>query len=105
VLLDSVAFLAIDRREWRGDSRIMLEREFFHLDGRTWFVRIRPAVRHDEADTHLTLELVADQETRVVSCRREEWHTPEPDFAGLIARSVVAGASRHVGTRHSSLPE
>ena len=83
----------------------MLEREFFHLDGRTWFVRVRPAVRHDEADTHLTLELVADQEIRVLSCRREEWETAEPDFAALVARSVVAGASRHIGTRPSPLPE
>ena len=74
----------------------MLEREFFHLDGRTWFARVRPAVRKDEAETHLTLELMADQEIRVLSCRREEWDTAEPDFAALVARSVVAGASRHI---------
>ena len=61
----------------------MREREFFHLEGRTWFVRVRPSVRKDEATTHLTLELVADHETRVVSCRREEWDTSEPDFAAL----------------------
>jgi hypothetical protein len=72
----------------------MLEREFFHLDGRTWFVRVRPTVRKDETTTHLTLELVTDHETRVVSCRREEWDTAEPDFAGLMSRSVAAGASR-----------
>jgi hypothetical protein len=74
----------------------MIEREFFHLDGRTWLVRVRPSVRRGEAGTHLTLELVSDVETRVVSCRREEWDTAEPDFAGLLARSVAAGASRHV---------
>lgn len=83
----------------------MREREFFHLDGRTWFVRVRRAVRRDEGDTHLTLELVTDQEARVVSCRREEWDTPEPHFAELVARSVAAGASRHIGSRPSSLPE
>jgi hypothetical protein len=83
----------------------MLEREFFHLDGRTWFVRLRPAVRKDEADTHITIELVADQETRVVTCRREEWDTAEPDFAGLVARSLVSGASRSIGPRTSPLPE
>jgi hypothetical protein len=77
----------------------MLEREFFHLEGRTWFVRVRPAVRKDETATHLTLELVADQETRVVSVRREEWDTAEPDFAALLSRSVAAGASRHIGQR------
>jgi hypothetical protein len=105
VLLASVVFLAIDRRDGHRDSRMMLEREFFHLDGRTWFVRVRPDVRRDEADTHLTLELMADQDTRVLSCRREEWYTPDPDFAALVARSVAAGASRHVGPRPSGLPE
>jgi hypothetical protein len=83
----------------------MLEREFFHLDGRTWLVRVRSTVRKDETDTHLTLELVADHETRVVSCRREEWDTAEPDFATLLSRSVAAGASRHVGPRTTPLPE
>lgn len=83
----------------------MLEREFFHLDGRTWLVRVRPTVRRDESDTHLTLELVTDRETRVVSCRREEWDTAEPDFSALLSRSVAAGASHHVGSRPSALPE
>lgn len=83
----------------------MREREFFHLEGRTWFVRVRRIVRRDEASTHLTLELVADDETRIVSCRREEWETPEPDFAALLARSVAAGASRHIGPRPTELPE
>jgi hypothetical protein len=71
-------------------------REFFFHQGQTWFVRIREAVRKDEADTHVTLELVSDQETRVVSCRREEWDVRDPDFPGLLARSVAAGASHHV---------
>ena len=44
----------------------------------------------------MTLELVSDVETRVVSCRREEWEVPTPDYAGLLARSVAAGASRSV---------
>jgi hypothetical protein len=83
----------------------MLERDCFHLDGRTWFVRLRPAVRKDEADTHITIELVADQETRVVTCRREEWDTAEPDFAGLVARSLASGASRIIGPRTSPLVE
>jgi hypothetical protein len=82
-----------------------LEREFFNLEGRTWLVRIRPSVRRDETDTHLTLELVTDQESRVVSCRREEWETDRPDLPGLLARSVAAGASRQVGPRPSPLPE
>ena len=74
----------------------MTGREFFHLDGRTWFVRARPAVRRDESATHVTLELTSDDETRVVSCPREEWEVLTPDFEALLARSVAAGASRHV---------
>ena len=77
----------------------MREREFFHLDGRTWLVRVRPTDRRDEEETHLTLEFVAAHEIRVVSCRREEWETNEPDFAELISRSVAAGASRQRGPR------
>jgi len=74
----------------------MTDREFFHLDGRTWFVRVRETVRRGETDTHVTLELVSDTETRVVSCRRDERATAAPDFAALMARSVAAGASRQV---------
>jgi hypothetical protein len=74
----------------------MMDREFFHLAGRTWLVRVRSTVRKDETDTHITLELVGDHETRVVSCRRDEWDVSAPDFAALLARSVAAGASRNV---------
>lgn len=74
----------------------MRDHEFFHLEGRTWLVRVRHTVRQGETDTHVTLELIADQETRVVSCRRDEWEVISPDFAALLARSVAAGASRHV---------
>lgn len=82
----------------------MLEREFFYLKGRTWLVRVRPAVRRSEIETHLTLELMGDKETRVVSCLREEWYTPTPDFAALVARSVTAGASHHIGQNPSAPP-
>ena len=44
----------------------------------------------------MVLEFMADDETRVVSCHRLEWEVPAPDFAGLLARSVVGGASRGV---------
>jgi hypothetical protein len=74
----------------------MAEREFFHFEGRIWRVQVRPAVRRGETDTHVTLELFADHETRVLSCRRDEWEVAAPDFAKLLARSVAAGASRHV---------
>ena len=74
----------------------MTTREFFYIDGKTWLVRSRPVVRKDEATTHVTLELVCDAETRVVSCLRAEWETPQPDYAALLARSVAAGASRGI---------
>ena len=83
----------------------MLEREFFQCEGRTWFVRVRGAVRHDEVDTHITLELVSDRETRVLTCPIEDWRTAEPDYADLLSRSIAAGASRHVRPRRSSLPD
>jgi len=73
----------------------MTTREFFHVDGKTWLVRFRP-VRKTEAATHVTLELVSDEEIRVVSCLREEWEVPTPNYAGLLARSVATGASRSV---------
>jgi hypothetical protein len=74
----------------------MTTREFFHVDGKIWLVRARPEVRKDEATTHVTLELVCDEGTRVVSCLRSEWETPVPDYVSLLARSVAAGASHGV---------
>jgi hypothetical protein len=32
-----------------------------------------------------------------VSCLREEWEVRNPDFAGLLARSVASGASHQIG--------
>jgi hypothetical protein len=109
-VLDSVEFLRIDRPSPcpdperrigrldpdadRAAERDMTVREFFYHNARTWLVRPRPEVRKDEAATHVTLELVSDDEVRVVTCLREEWETPEPDLAALLARSVATGASR-----------
>ncbi|MGH7535681.1 MAG: hypothetical protein ACREMG_08860 [Gemmatimonadales bacterium] len=75
----------------------MIER-FVALQGRTWLIRPRPEVRKDELPNHVTLELVTDNETRVVSCRREEWEIDTPDLAALLARSVASGASRSVAS-------
>src|SRR5881409_1990966 len=87
IIFDSVELLGIDRSLGQREHGIagrmltddgtsrgagMAEREFFHLGGRTWLVRVRSTVRRDETDTHVTLELIADHETRVVSCRRDE---------------------------------
>lgn len=74
----------------------MIERAFIGPDRRFWLVRPRPTTRRYEEATHVVLEFMADDETRVVSCRRVEWEVPAPDFAGLLARSVVGGASRGV---------
>jgi hypothetical protein len=73
----------------------MAERRFVALNGRVWAVDIRPQVRRNEVGSHVTLEFATDNEIRVVSCPREEWEVPEPDFAALLARSVASGASRH----------
>lgn len=74
----------------------MTERRFVAINGRAWAVCLRPQVRRNEVGSHVTLEFATDAEIRVVSCRREEWETAEPDFAALFARSVASGASRHV---------
>ena len=73
-----------------------MAREFVALNGRIWLIRPRPEVRKDEVASHVTLELVSDNETRVVSCRRDEWEVAAPDLAALLARSVVSGASRSI---------
>jgi hypothetical protein len=74
----------------------MSERKLVTPDGRVWSARLRPNVRKAEIGSHVTLELVSETEIRVVSCLREEWETPEPDLAALLARSVASGASRHL---------
>src|SRR6476659_2951248 len=78
----------------------MTSREFFLHRGQTWFVRTRDSVRRDESETHVTLELVSDHETRVVSCLWEVWEVRTPDFAGLLARSVAA--AHHITARRRS---
>ena len=74
----------------------MIERAFIGPDRRFWLVRPRPTTRRHEEPNHIVLELVSDEETRVVSCLRDEWEVPAPDFAGLLARSVPGGASRGI---------
>ena len=84
----------------------MIERAFIGPDRRFWLVRPRPTARRYEETTNVVLEFMADDETRVVSCRRDEWEVPAPDFAALLARSVPGGASRGVLRIHESeLPE
>lgn len=73
-----------------------MDRVFVTPDRRIWLVRVRPTVRRGEVGTHVTLELMTDNETRVVTCLVDEWELPAPDFDGLLARSVASGASRSV---------
>jgi hypothetical protein len=79
--------------------RRMRERAFMGADRRIWLVRPRPTSRRGEVGTHVTLELMTDGETRVVTCRQEEWDTLAPDFAALLARSLPGGASRGITRR------
>jgi hypothetical protein len=76
------------------------ERSWVDADGRTWRFRPRPDVRKDEMETHVVLLIESLGETRIVSCPREEWQSAEPDWAGLIARSVPEGGSRSIGSSH-----
>jgi hypothetical protein len=77
----------------------MLQREYLDSEGRRWRIRARLDVRRDEAATNVALEFVTGEEVRVVSCLRSEWETTNPDLAGLLSRSVAAGASRNVRPR------
>jgi hypothetical protein len=83
----------------RGGPDLMPQREYLDPEGRRWRIRVRPDVRREEAATNVTLEFVAGAEVRVVSCLRSEWETAAPDLAGLLGRSVAAGASRNVRHR------
>jgi hypothetical protein len=40
----------------------------------------------------------------VVTCRQEEWDTPVPDFAALLARSLPGGASRGITRPEGASP-
>jgi hypothetical protein len=77
----------------------MVQREYLDAEGRRWKIHARPDVRREEAATNVALEFVSGREVRVVSCLRSEWEASDPDLAGLLARSVVAGASRNVRHR------
>jgi hypothetical protein len=74
----------------------MSSRSFVAPDGRTWTFRRRPEIRHEEAETHVTLLVESLGEMRVVSCLRAEWESGEPDLRRLLARAVPTGGSRGV---------
>ena len=71
-------------------------RTYTAADGRTWVFRVRPEVRQEEAATHVTLLVESLGEVRVVSCRREEWESVEPNFRALLTRAVPVGGSRGI---------
>lgn len=81
-----------------------MERTFTAPNGRIWIVRPRPYVRKDEAGRRVTLELVAENEVRIVSCAKEEWFTDEPDVVALLDRSVASGAGRSVISQGGGSP-
>lgn len=73
------------------------ERTFTSSDGRRWTFRLRPEVRKEEAKTHLTLIVETPGEVRIVTCRRNEWESDDPDLARLLANSLPGGGSRGLG--------
>jgi hypothetical protein len=73
------------------------DRTLVGSDGRRWTFRLRPEVRKEEAQTHVTVVLETIGEVRVVTCPRSEWESQTPDLANLLARSLPGGASRGLG--------
>ena len=71
-------------------------RSYLAPDGRTWTFRRRPEIRHEEAETHVTLLVESLGEVRVVSCLRAEWEGTQTDLRRLLARAVPTGGSRGV---------
>ena len=74
----------------------MSPRSYVAPDGRTWTFRRRPEIRHEEAETHVTLLVESLGEVRIVSCLRTEWEREVPDLRALLARAVPAGGSRGI---------
>ena len=79
-------------------EEIVTERKFVGVDGRTWVVGTRPYVRKNEIYSHVTLEFVTDRDTRVVSCKREQWDVPGARSRGAV-RAV--GAERRIATHRN----
>jgi hypothetical protein len=73
------------------------DRTLVGSDGRRWTFRLRPEVRKEEAETHVTVVLETIGEVRVVTCPRSEWDGQTLDLANLLARSLPGGASRGLG--------
>ena len=74
----------------------MTARSYTAPDGRAWTFRPRPEVRQEEAETHVTLLAESLGEVRVVSCRRDEWESADPDYLAWLARAVPLGGSRGI---------
>ena len=77
-----------------GDTSGSTDRTFTDVRGEEWTFSRRRRVRRDEEETHIAVVARSAFQTRIVTCRREEWETARPDLAGLLARSVPAGGSR-----------
>lgn len=73
-----------------GDER----RSFTDARGEEWTFTRRRHVRRSEEETHIAIVARSAFQSRIVTCHRDEWETPRPDLARLLARSVPAGGSR-----------
>ncbi|HEU4828642.1 MAG TPA: hypothetical protein VFT04_05565 [Gemmatimonadales bacterium] len=73
-----------------GDDR----RSFTDDHGEEWTFTRRRHVRRSEEETHIAIIARSAFQSRIVTCRRDEWDTAKPDLARLLARSVPAGGSR-----------
>lgn len=69
-------------------------RTYTDARGEEWTFTRRRRVRRSEEETHIALVARSAFQSRIVTCRRDEWEIPKPDLSNLLARSVPAGGSR-----------
>lgn len=69
-------------------------RTFTDARGEEWTFTRRGGVRQSEEETHIAVMARSAFQSRIVTCRRDEWEIARPDFSSLLARSVPAGGSR-----------
>lgn len=69
-------------------------RSFIDDRGEEWTFTRRRQVRRSDDDAYIAIVVRSALQSRIVTCREDEWDTPRPDLGRLLARSVPAGGSR-----------
>lgn len=76
--------------DFDGEDR----RSFTDDRGEEWTFTRRRHVRRSDEEAYIAVVVRSAVQSRIVTCRREEWETARPDLGRLLARSVPAGGSR-----------